>query len=61
MNLKLLKFRNTMRNGGEWRKEKTMNQTQNSWRSMSVMRKEDEMRKTQRSVSNRLSAPKRVT
>jgi hypothetical protein len=39
MRLKLLKFRNTMRDGGEWRKPKEMNQTQNSWRSMSVMRK----------------------
>ena len=57
MNLKLLKFKKTMRDGGEWRKP---NVTHVSWRSMSVMKKEDDMRRTQRCLSNKLSAPKRA-
>lgn len=60
MNLKLIKFRKTMRDGGEWRKEK-FQQTETSWRSMSMLKKDDEMRRTQRSMTNRLSAPKRMT
>jgi hypothetical protein len=41
MNLKLLKFRKTMRDGGEWRKQTNADVTQKSWRSMSMMKKED--------------------
>lgn len=61
MNLKLIKFRKTMRDGGEWRNQEKANLTQESWRSMSMMKKDDEMRRTQRSLSNRLSVPKRLT
>lgn len=49
-----------MRDGGEWRKEK-FQQTETSWRSMSMLKKDDEMRRTQRSMTNRLSVPKRMT
>jgi hypothetical protein len=61
MNLKLIKFRKTMRNGGEWRKQPVSNLTQDSWKSVSTMKKDDEMRRTQRSLTSKLSVPKRMT
>jgi hypothetical protein len=61
MNLKLIKFRKTMRNGGEWRQQPVAHLTQDSWKSMSMMKKNDEMRRTQRSLTSQLSVPKRMT
>ena len=47
-----------MRDGGEWRNVKTFSQTQQSWKSISLMKRDEEMKKTQTSMSNRLSLPK---
>ena len=56
INSKLVKFRKTMRDGGEWKNIAQI--TTQSWRTQSVMKKQDQMNRTQRALTGRLSMPK---